>query len=171
MGGLTFQGDLAELVMIGRKTETRRLLSDNPNSPWYREECGFKAGEHYAVQPGRGKAQIGRVKVLSAERARLDAMTEAEALAEGTAGLRAFQGLWQSINGSYDPATEVWVLRFEPWARYTVCVAGGGTPIVHTYPVEDVCSARAVLRTISARRSWWIVDQLTGRRPEIWELA
>jgi hypothetical protein len=63
-----FQPDLAEFVVAGRKTVTRRLCSDNERSPWFRDRCAHRPGESYAVQPGRGKTAICRVTVLAVER-------------------------------------------------------------------------------------------------------
>ena len=47
---------------VNGKTVTRRLVSDNPRSPWFEGGCSLKAGRDYAVCPGRGKNAIGRVR-------------------------------------------------------------------------------------------------------------
>lgn len=113
MGGLIFRRRLAEAVLDGRKTQTRRRMNDNPNSPWFRERCGFQVGESYAVQPGRGKRAIGRVVIEQVRAEPLGAMTEADAQAEGFDSLAAFFLGWQEINGLRPDSDEiVWVLSF-----------------------------------------------------------
>ncbi len=68
---MNFRPELAEAVMAGRKTATRRLVSDNPRSPWWREKCVYRVGQVVAVCPGRGRRQIGRARVSSVERMRI----------------------------------------------------------------------------------------------------
>jgi hypothetical protein len=57
---MNFRPELAEKVMAGEKTVTRRLVSDNPRSPWYVGGCSLNVGQDYAVCPGRGKDAIRR---------------------------------------------------------------------------------------------------------------
>jgi hypothetical protein len=59
---VNFRPELAEKVMRGEKTVTRRIASTNPRSPWYSDRCGLKTGRDYAVCPGRGKHALGRVR-------------------------------------------------------------------------------------------------------------
>lgn len=111
---MNFQGDLAELVMAGKKTETRRLLSDNPRSPWYKRECGFKVGRDYAVCRGRGKGpQIGRIEIIKTFQQPLDEIDEAGAVAEGCADVAEYFELFEKINGALARDIRVWVVRFE----------------------------------------------------------
>lgn len=122
---MNFQPELAELVMAGRKTVTRRLMSDNPRSPWWKGGCGLKQGRTYAVCPGRGKHAIGRVRVTQVTRERLrgsfgetlgepggPAMDE-EARREGFESAVAFKLAWLKINGSYDAMAWVWRVEME----------------------------------------------------------
>lgn len=115
MSGLTFKPELAKKAVTGQKTQTRRRMSDNPRSPWFRERCGFQAGEDYAVQPGRGKKAIGRVLISQVKAEPLGRMTDADAIAEGFGSLPAFDLAWEEINGTRpcDTTKEiVWVLTF-----------------------------------------------------------
>ena len=123
MGGITFQPHLAEAVIAGRKTVTRRLCSDNPRSPWWRQECGLKVGRDYAVQPGRGKAAVGRAVVVSVERQRLGHIDHDEARREGFFSPGHFVATFISINGSYDTAAEVWRVELQALGSGTTEVA------------------------------------------------
>lgn len=108
-----FKKPLAEKVMAGEKTVTRRMPSDNPRSPWWREECAYRVGRDYAVQPGRGKPQIGRVRMLSVEKVRLGRLTVAEARKEGFDSPEGFEDVWRSMHGPLEPWIFVWRLEFE----------------------------------------------------------
>lgn len=116
---MQFRRELAEAIMRGEKTATRRKLSDNPRSPWWREKCSYDVGQVFAVQPGRGVKGIGSARVTAVYKQRLGEMSEADALAEGFQaknGLPAyswFDATWQKINRKYDRTEEVWVVEFE----------------------------------------------------------
>lgn len=110
---MNFQPELAEKVMAGEKTVTRRVASDNPRSPWYRHRCALQVGRDYAVCPGRGKHAIGRVRILSARVGPLGWLTEAEARAEGFSSAMAFAEAFADINGKYRDNTLVWRVEFE----------------------------------------------------------
>lgn len=106
---MIFQPDLAEFVLLGRKTVTRRLCSENERSPWYRGACRYQPGRAYAVQPGRSKASIGTVHVASPpERMVLGILSDAEARREGFADRHAFAAAFEAINGHYDETALVW---------------------------------------------------------------
>ncbi len=118
---MIFRPELAAKVMSGEKTVTRRLTSHNPRSPWWREKCVYAEGKEFAVQPGRGKASIGRARVVSCEHVRLGFLGESEARAEGFACSADFERGFGSINGLYDPAVEVWRVEFEVVSRPWKC--------------------------------------------------
>lgn len=113
---MNFKPELAAMVMAGEKTVTRRLVSDNPRSPWWRERCSLVVGRSYAVCPGRGKNAIGRVEVVSVRLCRLGCLSLAEAQREGFERPRAFVEVWEAINGVYDPQAWVWRAEFLPLA-------------------------------------------------------
>jgi hypothetical protein len=114
---VNFQPELAQAVMAGRKTVTRRLVSDNPRSPWYRGACALKVGRDYAVCPGRGKHAIGRVRIVAVEMQTLATLVngggDEEARREGFANLSAFWDAWTAINGAPDMRSLVWRVEFE----------------------------------------------------------
>jgi hypothetical protein len=132
---MNFTPTLATRVMAGEKTVTRRLVSNNPRSPWWRERCSLEVGRDYAVCPGRGKHAIGRVRVRSVRRERLGDMLGSdlavdqppiatlEARREGFLDAVAFKLAWLKINGGYDPDAEVWRVEFRVCARESSEVA------------------------------------------------
>ena len=101
---MNFRDDLARQVIDGTKTVTRRLLSDNPASPWWRERCAYRIGQSVAICTGRGKPQIGRATITNVARVPLGQISLAEARAEGFASVPEFVAAWTAINGDYDPA-------------------------------------------------------------------
>lgn len=111
---MNFRPELATKVMAGEKTVTRRLCSDNPRSPWWREECSLRNGSHYAVCPGRGEHQIGRVIVTHIRKERLSQLaTINEARQEGFPSVEAFRDAFTEINGAWEPDLWVWRIQFK----------------------------------------------------------
>jgi hypothetical protein len=99
-------------VMRGSKTVTRRLVSDNPRSPWWVEKCGLVVGKTYAVCPGRGKPAVGRVEVTDVYPMRLGWISYAECLKEGFGSRSEFIATWKEINGVFDLHALVWRVEF-----------------------------------------------------------
>lgn len=111
---MNFRPELAAKVMAGEKTQTRRLVSHNPRSPWWHVECGYKVGRDYAVCPGRGKHAIGRIRITETMQLRLGGtLSLADAQAEGFASRDEFRLAWIDINGGYDSHAMVWIVKFE----------------------------------------------------------
>ena len=110
---MNFRPELAEKVMVGEKTVTRRLVSDNPRSPWFRQRCSLEVGKDYAVCPGRGTHAIGRVRVVRVSRQALHlALDPGEARREGFTNATAFYEAWKKINGGWDDMALVWRIEF-----------------------------------------------------------
>jgi hypothetical protein len=105
---MNFKPELAAQVMAGAKTVTRRLASDNPRSPWWREQCALKPGKDVAIQPGRGKPAMGRATVVSVRLERLGDIDGREAEREGFADLAEFVCAFTAINGRYIADALVW---------------------------------------------------------------
>lgn len=102
---MIFGPDMTARILLGEKTETRRVAS--PGVP-----CRYRPGRTYAVQPGRGLKGAFRVLVTAVERVPLDAMTEADARAEGFGSLAGFRARWAELHRGRDVA-EVWRIVFE----------------------------------------------------------
>lgn len=106
---MIFGRSLLPLVLDGTKTQTRRR-SDR-----------YRPGRTYAVQPGRGKRAIGRIRVLDVRPERLMDITEDDARAEGfkTQGAMSardqFLQYWhdQVVGGEFDQTAIVNVISFE----------------------------------------------------------
>jgi len=82
---MVFRSDLAEKVLAGEKTVTRRLCSENPRSPWWRDRCALRPGRTFAVQPGRGKPAIAHAQAIAVDREPLGRLSDDEARREGFA--------------------------------------------------------------------------------------
>lgn len=110
---MNFQPELAAKVMSGEKTVTRRAMSDNPRSPWWRDGCSLKVGRDYAVCPGRGKDSIGRVRIVSVSRSFMHELTDDEVRREGFASRAEFERLWLAMHGRGSYLDVVWRVEFE----------------------------------------------------------
>jgi hypothetical protein len=109
---MIFKPELAALVVAGEKTVTRRLCSDNPRSPWWRERCTYQPGKVFTVNPGRGVTRIGEARVTSCRRMPLGRLSFSEARKEGFSDPRQFMAAFAGINGEYDPELMVWRVEF-----------------------------------------------------------
>ena len=95
-----FSPELLPKVLDGTKTVTRRRS--------YREP-----GRTYAVQPGRGKKAVARIKIKFATPSQAFLVDDAEARLEGFEDVEAFREAFKRIygpNALYDPC---WRLQFE----------------------------------------------------------
>ena len=112
-------------VLSGQKTQTRRLARDNDRlwtaevedgTPdkvlWRGSRVKWRTGRSYAVQPGRGKHAVARIRLLDIRYQLLGHVTEAEARAEGFRSLDEFERTWTSIHGRLKIDQPVWVLEF-----------------------------------------------------------
>lgn len=91
---MIFTPPLARAVATGRKTQTRRpVKGDKP--------CRYQAGHSYAVQPGRGKEAIARLRVLDVHDELAGDITFADARREGFRTTLEFKAAWVSL---YDKA-------------------------------------------------------------------
>ena len=110
---MNFRPELAQAVIEGRKSVTRRFVSDNPRSPYHPNRAPSMAGKYVAVCPGRGKHSIGRVQIVAVERERTFAPGDivlTEARREGAESILDFVETWIAIHEEAGPA-DVW--RFE----------------------------------------------------------
>jgi len=88
----------------------------------------FRVGNTYAVQPGRGKKAVGRIRILGIRRERLQEITWQDAVAEGIPqymklgmpdSLEIYCSFWSLWNSLYrkpyrwEDNPEIWVLEFE----------------------------------------------------------
>lgn len=121
---MLFKREMVDAILEGRKTQTRRPLSDNPRSPWWREKCRLQPGKEFGIQGGRGMASCARAVVTGLERQALGEIDAFAAEAEGfplpddpfqgTAfALDAFWAYFARIHkGKVDEGMPVWVVEF-----------------------------------------------------------
>ena len=143
---MIFKGTI-DKVLDGTKTQTRRLVKDDdyygPSSGWFGPErihyvlgknsrMRFSEARTYAVQPGRGKSSIARIKINKIHKEKLIDISINDCIAEGietTPGesegahvpehRERFAELWNSLykdtalKFNAVPHIHVWVLEFE----------------------------------------------------------
>lgn len=113
---MIFKPEMVEKILGGEKTVTRRPVKfDAVTSAWL--PCRYEVGKDYAVQPGRGKKAVGRIRVLSVVRRRIELFTLSsrvrEAQREGFKDWWAFKRYWTALYGSWDAAQLVDRIEFE----------------------------------------------------------
>ena len=138
---MQFKPELAEKILTGEKWQTRRLVkpSDKLGSTLeigdtvYRNgRLHWRVGDTYAVQPGRGKPAIARIKILRIRREDVRDISFEDAIAEGFSNALNFLRVWCSfyapkgidfikmpvnegvdyINDCPDPLYDAWVFDF-----------------------------------------------------------
>jgi len=137
---MLFKPKLCEAILEGRKTQTRRVVKLPPDGEVL---CSWETGKPsyvwngrvkwqidrtYAVQPGRGKKAVGRIRIIAIRRERLQDIKTSDIVAEGVFPDESYLGsanryrhpfvaLWVSINTKkgtrWTDNPEVWVLEFE----------------------------------------------------------
>lgn len=105
---MIFKPELADLIINGRKTETRRPVKGI---------CRYEEGKHYAIQPGRGQKAIDRLLVLSVTQESLGDIDHQAARREGFTDFGEFLDYWANLYnadiGDLDMEQRVWVINFE----------------------------------------------------------
>lgn len=119
---MIFRPELVEKVLAGEKTVTRRPVKTTVNGIGRATSqmplnllapCRYEAGKDYALQPGRGKKAVGRIRVLDVRREPLAEVDTADARREGFYGGPEFAAYWSRLYGSYDPTQLVDRIEFE----------------------------------------------------------
>jgi len=106
---MNFQPELAYAVADGAKWVTRRMVSDNPRSPYHPDRAPKMVGRRIAVCPGRGQRRIATVEVAHVSQETFDPILidYADARAEGFRAPWAFMSAWREIHGNMNPL-DVW---------------------------------------------------------------
>ena len=147
---MIFKDELCAKVLNGEKTQTRRIKKENerliPGDRFFPdavmrysehpldsryEVVKWQVGRTYAVQPGRGKKAVGRIKLLVIREESLQDINGADAIAEGwprdreffprmNTAIKAliwFRNRWNSINKKrgtrWGDNPDVWALTFQ----------------------------------------------------------
>lgn len=105
---MIFSPKLAHLILAQKKTQTRRPVKPGET------ECRYVVGRTYAIQRGRGKKSVGRLRVLGVRRELLHELKPLDALAEGFKSREEFFTYWRELHKT-GPLMEVpvWVITFE----------------------------------------------------------
>jgi hypothetical protein len=116
-------------VIARQKTQTRRIVKPNESAIRGRynkitsvmsgDRTKWRVGGSYAVQTGRGKGQIARVRLTCIRSERLSRIRQADAQAEGFASRQEFLQTWDTIHGANSREVRVWVLEFELQDEFT----------------------------------------------------
>jgi hypothetical protein len=93
---MIFKPELAQKILEGKKTQTRRLVkSDKPR---------YKVGHIYAFSDGRGKKTLGYIWIVFIDKQYIQDIYWKDCIAEGINGrrprdiVRKFALLWDSIH-------------------------------------------------------------------------
>jgi hypothetical protein len=102
-------------VLAGEKLSTRR--------PATSDTCAYEVAKDYAVQPGRGKNAIARMRVTHpVVRCSLGHLSDVGATREGFRTPEDFEAYWRTLYaGEYDPRAKVWLIHFELTTTPNTC--------------------------------------------------
>ena len=99
---MMFKRELLDLVVSGKKTQTRRL-----------HKRVLREGRIYALKRSWIESTGDYIKITRVTRQKLGEVTEEEAEKESFSSIDEFRIAWIRINGSWDPETMVVVYDFE----------------------------------------------------------
>lgn len=120
--GLQFKPELAEKIMAGKKTQTRRPFKQGDSlvngrlmrlTKSGKTRTQWQEGHVYAVQPGRSKKGIGLIKLTAMEFIDARHISHEDALAEGFTSRLEFLKVWA---GFYDKAVTLEKLADGRWS-------------------------------------------------------
>ncbi len=100
---MIFKPEMVEKILAGEKTATRRPAKGQRR---------YSVGREYAVQPGRGKKAVGRIRIVVTVRERLDRILTCEAIEEGFESREAFFAYWRKLYPGSDLTELVDVYAF-----------------------------------------------------------
>lgn len=89
------------------------VVLPNPIPPW-KPKSIYEINKTYAVQPGRGKKAVGRIRITDIRREDVRRISEADVLAEGFNNRHEFMAIWDAMHGGND----AWVIHFVLEAGY-----------------------------------------------------
>jgi hypothetical protein len=110
---MQFSPDLCDLILRRKKTVTRRRMKWGGWCGCSEMPCRYEVGKTYAIQPGRGKKAVGRIRVISVDRQKLGRPTMLEARLEGFLNPHLFVAKWLDLYGKYDVDQIVDRIEFE----------------------------------------------------------
>lgn len=143
--GFQFKKELAEKILKGLKTQTRRPdkhddYGDANVTTIYRNGRKlWKIGQTYAIQPGRGKKGIGFLKIKNIRNEDVRFISQTDAVAEGFEDRIGFLKVWC---GFYDPAVTI-----EDFGKrgFDVAIDTGGGVVHRWYHLDEDGVIKALL--------------------------
>jgi hypothetical protein len=135
-----FKPGLIEKILSGKKTQTRRPVTDRdtlacPFDPSrtttkVMHAMRYVPGRDYAIKPGRTSAGVARVLIQDLRLEQLGDITPEAAVAEGFKRTDDFFAYWERLYGRVDREQWVWVSRSSSSARSAraTSAAAVGTP-------------------------------------------
>ncbi|MBC7092689.1 ASCH domain-containing protein [Candidatus Bipolaricaulota bacterium] len=112
---LLFKREHAELILSGRKTQTRRLGRKR-----------WKTGSIHQCRLSRRAEPFALVRITGVRRERLGDISEEDARREGYGSAEEYRKAFERIYGFWDPEAEVWVVDFELTGREAEPALGAG---------------------------------------------
>jgi hypothetical protein len=96
---MIFTPDSIQMIENGTKTQTRRPVKEHAEGTWMelgkitevvtsKASIKWGVGRTYAIQPGRGKKSVGRIKLTSIACERVCDITDEDAIKEGVEQMR-----------------------------------------------------------------------------------
>lgn len=119
---MIFQHTLTD-ILLQNKTQTRRIIKVNEiavrtrynkiESVLHNDRIKWRVGQTYAVQPGRGQAEVARIRLTRINSQHITRISTLDAIAEGFKSRQDFLQTWQKIHGENALNVRVWVLTLE----------------------------------------------------------
>jgi hypothetical protein len=111
-----FKPEMVAKILAGEKTVTRRPVKwkiSRAAAPdlWF--PCRYEVGKDYAVQPGRGKKAVARIRIVGVRRGLLAGVDREDARLEGFASVAHFRRYWTTLYGSFDSTQPVDRIEFQ----------------------------------------------------------
>ena len=106
----------APTVLDGTKTRTTRPKTPDRRDAGERLPCCCRVGHTYAVQPGRTKTAVARIRVLSVHEwptAEAAASAPSHEVDEGYETGKQFLAQWHALYGGTRDDCPLWVIGFE----------------------------------------------------------
>lgn len=129
---MIFRPELARKILRGEKTMTRRPVRPDET------RCRYLPEHLYAIQPGRGKAAIGLLRVVDVVSEQAGAITFSDARAEGFRTTDEFRAYWTRLYEPNWPHVErVFCLCTDPdqpTDELPTCELCGGTETIRIKP-------------------------------------
>jgi len=133
---MLFKEHLAEQILNGTKTQTRRDWRRKTGPDRGKPYCRIKPGSVHQVRTSFFSPPVCHILITDVRRERLGDIGEEDVWREGVGSMHEFACTWIDINGSWDPDAEVYVVDFArvDTRELTADEGGGWLAEVPDYP-------------------------------------